>query len=120
VNYGWSSWLSFNSPVQARYVRFNWDGNNDALHEVQLGFARPAGSAPTLSPLAVSGDLNVGFAFTNTPGAIFTVLTTTNLAIPKRDWTMLGAPAETAPGYFEFTDLLSTNYPFRFYDVRTP
>jgi hypothetical protein len=36
VNYGWSVWLNLNSPVYARYVRFNWDGNNDALNEVML------------------------------------------------------------------------------------
>lgn len=38
VNYGWSDWLKLNAPVQARYVRFNWDGDYDALNEIQVDF----------------------------------------------------------------------------------
>ncbi|MDJ0756461.1 MAG: discoidin domain-containing protein [Ardenticatenaceae bacterium] len=43
VNYGWSEWLKLNTPVQARYVRFNWDGDNDALHEIQVDFVPDPG-----------------------------------------------------------------------------
>lgn len=40
--YGWSAWLDVTNPVSARYVRFNWDGANDALNEVEIGFFSPA------------------------------------------------------------------------------
>lgn len=39
VVYGWSAWLVPTAPVRARYIRFNWDGNTDALHDVQVQFA---------------------------------------------------------------------------------
>lgn len=38
VRYGWSDLLVINTPVTARYVRFSWDGNNDALHEIELNY----------------------------------------------------------------------------------
>jgi probable HAF family extracellular repeat protein len=36
--YGWSLWLRPLVPVQARYVRFNWDDFSDAVNEVELLF----------------------------------------------------------------------------------
>ena len=39
VAYGWSAWLTPTAPVRARYLRFRWDGNADALHEVQVQLA---------------------------------------------------------------------------------
>jgi subtilisin family serine protease len=38
VNYGWSSWLNLNTPVTARYVRYHWDDNYDALNEIEIAF----------------------------------------------------------------------------------
>lgn len=38
VDYGWSAWLRLNVPVQARYIRFNWDDNYDAVNEVEVDF----------------------------------------------------------------------------------
>ncbi len=46
VPYGWSAWLNLTSAVPARFVRFRWDGDNDALNELQLTFA----PAPSLDP----------------------------------------------------------------------
>jgi hypothetical protein len=60
------------------------------------------------------------FGFTNTPGALFTVLTTTNLSLSSSNWTVLGSAAETADGLFQFTDLQATNYSHRFYRIRSP
>jgi len=42
VPYGWSASLSPTNPVSARYVRFYWDGDNDALNEVEIAFTRPS------------------------------------------------------------------------------
>lgn len=41
IPYGWSAWLRTVAPVEARYVRYQWDGDNDRLHEVEIQFARP-------------------------------------------------------------------------------
>lgn len=41
VKYGWSPWLRLNSSVQARYVRFNWDDNFDAVNEIDIDFVSP-------------------------------------------------------------------------------
>ena len=59
------------------------------------------------------------FAFTNTPGASFTVLTSTNIALPVDQWTSAGAAIETTPGNYHFTDQ-TTNSPQRFYRLRSP
>ncbi len=58
--------------------------------------------------------------FTNTPGAGFSVLTATNAALPLANWTLLGPAAEISSGQFRFTDSQATNYPARFYRVRSP
>src|SRR5204863_5073379 len=54
------------------------------------------------------------FAFTNTPGAAFSVLTTTNPALPIANWTVLGGVTELSPGQCEFTDLQANNHPERY------
>jgi hypothetical protein len=60
------------------------------------------------------------FSFTNMPGADFTVLASTNLALPLGSWTTLGPPSEISSGYFQFVDLEAPNYPRRFYRVNAP
>jgi hypothetical protein len=60
------------------------------------------------------------FAFTNTPGALFGVLATTNPALPLSNWTGLGVPVEIAPGQFQFTDPQAVSSAQRFYSVRVP
>ena len=60
------------------------------------------------------------FAFTNTPGAFFSVLATTNPALPFTNWTPLDGLAEVSPGQFQFTDPQATNSTQRYYRVRSP
>jgi Ricin-type beta-trefoil lectin domain len=50
VSYGWSNWLTLRQPVSARFVRFNWDANFDALNEIEVRFNVP--SAEIISRLA--------------------------------------------------------------------
>ena len=57
--------------------------------------------------------------FTNTPGASFTVLATTNLSLARSNWTTLGAAIEISPGQFQWVDGL-TNRPAQFYQIRCP
>jgi len=60
------------------------------------------------------------FSFTNTPGTSFTVLTSTNIALPLSSWIVLGAPTEISPGNFQYSDAQATNLPRGFYRVRSP
>ena len=60
------------------------------------------------------------FSFTNQPGASFTVLTSTNLALPLSNWTSLGAPIESPAGQYQYTDPAATNNGQRFYRVKSP
>jgi len=80
----------------------------------------PPPSPITLTGTTVSFNGALQFSFTNTPGATFTILATTNLSVPISNWTILGAAIETSPGVFQFTDSQATNDPGRFYRVRWP
>jgi hypothetical protein len=59
------------------------------------------------------------FGFTNSVGALFGMLATTNLALPLSNWTALGGVTEVGPGQFQFTDPQATNTPSYFYRVRS-
>jgi hypothetical protein len=52
--------------------------------------------------------------------AAFTVLASTNVALPLGQWSILGAPVQYLPWRYQFTDLDATNYPRRFYRVVSP
>ena len=60
------------------------------------------------------------FAFSNTPGTAFSVLATTNLALPLAGWPVIGSVTEAPPGHYQFSDPQTTNAPHRFYRVRSP
>ncbi|MDB6023229.1 MAG: Fibronectin type domain protein, partial [Pedosphaera sp.] len=74
----------------------------------------------TLTGMATPADGGFRFSFTNSPGAVFGVLTTTNVSLPLTNWTALGGVAEISPGQFQFTDLKATNGLQRFYVLRAP
>ena len=59
-------------------------------------------------------------SFTNLSGLPFTVLGTTNLGLPLSNWDVLGAPIESPPGEYQFTDSQATNTRASFYRVRSP
>jgi len=82
--------------------------------------AAPSAAAITLAGARRLADGSVQFAFTDNPGAPFTVLTATNPALPLANWTRLGGATEVLPGQFQFTDLQATNSPRRVYRVRSP
>jgi hypothetical protein len=58
--------------------------------------------------------------FTNTPGTTFTMLGSTNLALPLTNWYAVGSVTEISSGIYQFTDQQATNRPRCFYRVRTP
>jgi hypothetical protein len=78
------------------------------------------GTPPTLSGLQMLGNGVFQFAFTNTPSAAFTVVSTTDLSLPMSSWTVVGAPSNTASGMFQFTSQPTTNDSQLFYGVRSP
>jgi N-acetylneuraminic acid mutarotase len=59
------------------------------------------------------------FAFNNTPGLSFTVMSATNLTEPLANWTPSGGATEILPGIYQFTDT-SPEGQQRFYVVRSP
>jgi hypothetical protein len=66
--------------------------------------------------------LNTGsfqFTFTNTPGTIFTVLATTNLALPLTNWVQVGTVSNLSSGIYQFTTQPLTNAQ-EFYEVVWP
>jgi len=79
----------------------------------------PVPTVPTLtSPQKLTNGFR--FAFTNSVGALFGVLATTNLTLPLTNWTTLGGVVEVSPGQFQFTDPQATNGTRRFYRTFAP
>jgi hypothetical protein len=125
------SWLhlSSNSGSGSAPVSFTFDANSgiqrtgtvtiagQTLTVVQLTAASNIPSI--LRGAKILGNGSLQFNFTNTPGAAFTVLFTTNFMLPLSLWTPLGAPIENPPGQYQFTDPTATNFQ-GFYNVRSP
>ena len=61
------------------------------------------------------------FQFTGAAASTYTVLCSTNLALPLSNWTLAGAVTNISPGQYQFTDPAGeTNRPQRFYLLRQP
>jgi hypothetical protein len=61
------------------------------------------------------------FQFTGSAASTYTVLCSTNLALPLNNWAQVGAVTNIAPGQYQFTDPgTKTNQPERFYLLRQP
>src|SRR5262249_12363246 len=88
---------------------------------VHIGAVEAQWAAPGNRPLLTSParGINGAFTFTFTYASVadFTVLATTNLALPLGQWIILGPAVQFAPGLYQFTDPAATNYPRRFYRV---
>jgi len=84
-----------------------------------INISAPAPTAPFLAgPRLTNGVFQ--FIFTNSPGALFTGLMTTNVSLSLSNWTVLGGVVETSPGHFQFTDPEAANNPQRFYRILAP
>ena len=112
--------VAVNTTALAAGQRFSrLTSGPSAYHTLALVAAPPA-SAITLAGAQTLTDGSFQFAFTNTPGAFFGVLASTNPALPMNNWATLGDATEVSPGLFQFTDPQATNSPQRFYRVRSP
>ena len=103
-----------NTTAASRTAHITLLGQSIAIKQ-----AAPA-AAPVLSaPVRLPGGV-FQFGFTGTAGASYTVLFSTNLALPFNAWMVAGTVTNTTPGQFEFTAAPSSNYPAGFYHVATP
>jgi Concanavalin A-like lectin/glucanases superfamily len=68
------------------------------------------------------GNGSVQLSFTNVTDAVFPVLASTNVSLPLSNWTPIGFATESpvGSGQFPFTDTQATNYPQRFYRMKSP
>lgn len=73
---------------------------------------------PSLAASTQSGTGTFQLSFTNTPGALFHVLASTNAALPLDSWAYLGPVIENPAGQFHFTDSYATNRQ-RYYRVQS-
>ena len=85
------------------------------------GVFNPAGPG-TLTGLTHVGNGSLQFGFTNSTDMSFTVLASTNAALPLSLWSNFGAAVEApaGSGQYHFTDPQATNSPQRFYRVSSP
>ena len=65
-----------------------------------------------------SGQLQLQFE--GEPGTAYTILGTTNLALPIAAWSPMGAATEFQPGQFQFSPAASNSAPQMFFRVRGP
>lgn len=83
-------------------------------------FTTVAINPPKLGGVAYTSGGGSQFSFTNFAGVNFTVLGTTNMALPLSQWQNLGSPTESPAGQYHFTDPQATNKPQQFYILRQP
>jgi len=122
-------WLAITSTTNG-VVNFaftqNTGSSNRTANITLLGQTIAITQAAPVTPPALIGATILGngsfqFAFSNlNAGASFSVWSATNLSLPPTNWTWVGTPANIAPGLFQFTTLVATNDPQRFYRVSAP
>jgi hypothetical protein len=100
-------------------------GSTRTAHITLLGQIIPItqeviGTPPILTGAQMLSGGVLQFSFTNNPSAAFTVLSTTNLALPLNQWAVVGAATNTSSGVFQFTSAPTTNNAQSFYCVRSP
>jgi len=77
--------------------------------------------ATTTAPLSPAFDNGrFQFAFTNNPGAVLGILTSTNFSLPIAEWSAAGGITEFAPGQFRFTDPLLPVAGARYFRLYAP
>jgi gamma-glutamyltranspeptidase len=91
--------------------------------ELRFGFSWAAVTPPAPPPAPVKvasyarlADGRFELAYPTGDNQPFRVFASTNLA----DWMFVGTAQQTAPGWFQFTDLGATSLPRRFYQMRFP
>ncbi len=58
--------------------------------------------------------------FHGSPGASYTVITSTNLLLPRTNWISLGQPTLQSGGLFQYLDTQPAVHPQQYYQIRSP
>ena len=104
-----------------QFVSIDEVGNEGVVGSARIvNISVPIPTAPTLNSPQKLGNGSFQFSFNNSVGALFGVLSTTNLSLPMTNWTALGGVVEVSPGQFQFNDPQATNKPLRFYRAFAP
>ena len=118
-------WLNI-TAITNGVIGFSFSANpgpSRVGHINVLGFSIPIqqGAAPVMSFSPLLNSTAFQISFTNNQGVTnFTILESTNLALPLANWTVVSAPSNTAPGQFQFTVQAVSNSPASFYIIRSP
>ncbi|PYI80634.1 MAG: hypothetical protein DME26_21160, partial [Verrucomicrobia bacterium] len=105
--------------ARARVTGGQFNGSS-GLVETVFPYSLAIVSSPRLTGVTGLSSGAFQFGFTNLSGVPFTALATTNFTLPSSNWTVLGPVTEFPPGQFQFTDTAATNFPYRFYQIRSP
>jgi N-acetylneuraminic acid mutarotase len=73
-----------------------------------------------LPPPTKMSDGSRRFTFTAPPNGTNVLIAATNLFLPAESWNTIGAASEISSGVYQASDLQATNFPQRFYRIRTP
>jgi hypothetical protein len=117
--------ITASNLLQGRTYHFQLVGTNSAGTGLgaDQSFSTIAVTAPQFGSsnsaiISGGGTGPFNFSFTNAPGATFTVLGTTNVALPIGQWSNLGTATEVSPGNYQFSDPNATSNPAQFYILR--
>jgi hypothetical protein len=77
------------------------------------------GVRPVLKPI-VNSSAEFLLQFTGSTNNIYSVLASTNLTLPLSNWATLGTASLLSNSLYQFIDAKSTNFPARFYMLRSP
>ncbi|MGD1087030.1 MAG: autotransporter-associated beta strand repeat-containing protein [Verrucomicrobiota bacterium] len=98
-------------PALTSSLAWNWSPTTGSLAVA----AKPA--ITSFNTLA-NGSFSLGFA--GGSGATYTIVTSTNAAMPLSNWTVLANATNNGSGFFQFTDTTATNRGWSFYETRSP
>jgi len=98
---------------------FSWTTNyGSTTYTITVTSVLPAGSISNLVSIWQSGDELLQFS--GTSNSSYTILSTTNLTVPRVNWTPLGQASQQVGNIFQYLDTTTPSYPQRFYQIRSP
>jgi hypothetical protein len=109
-------------------VSFDFTANNTGIARAaqitalgkSIALNQAAATAPVMGGSVGLPDGSFQLNFTGTAGASYSVVTSTNLALPWNAWTLVGPAVNTAGDQFQFTAPPSPGTPAGFFGLRSP